>query len=408
MRSEVQKVAAYLDYATIPTLAYFLDFIQQWQDKETIRLFGLARFEISDRVLADFPAGVVQFYKVVDTSEPQHFHLAFQSLLENSSKPLDITLHLNAFHSIAMLRTLWRILERYSYKLANIQLKLYDDGSEGAVNLYKLSQNADWMNEMLAKPASDVRNYVFSNYRDWDIESIFRYRLHTLLPTTYYLFDTQILTNFSPLATLESSLPNYQKMPTIVGNSLDAEQTAHLLQLLNVESEYIQRLVNLSRQMPSFLFTGTTVFWDKGYEKHELLEQLHAELLIHYTSEQSSLFAGKDLLFLFKGHPASEAMNSRLKEQFSEKFGFLPDDIPLEIFLLLGLKPTLVGGFASTSYFNLAPEQIHSAFFITDDPLGQLAYPHLYQGQSNLREVLLALGHLKQSQCYSHTQLYAT
>lgn len=401
MRNDVQKVEVYLDYATLPTLAYFLHFIEHWQDKETIRLFGLARFSLSEAVLAEFPAGVVQFY-AVETYHHPDFNQAFQRLLENTTKPLELRLHLNSFHAVAMLRSLWASLNAYSHKLASVKVNLYDDGSEGATNLYQLSQQPDWLAQMLAKPVQAVQAYWLSGQRSWAVEAVFRYRLHHLLPTDYWLFDPQLLSKFSPLAELKASLPNYQKMPSLTAANLNDEQKSRLLKLLNLDAEYVQQLVALSNQLPSFLFTGTAVFWDKGYEKSALLEALHTELLQRYLNE-----AGENQLFLFKGHPAAKAMNAALKAKFGQKVGFLPDDIPLEVFFLLGLKPQLVGGFASSSYFNLQPEQIHSAFFITEDPKGQLAYPHLYQAQANLKAVLLALGYVRPAQCYSHTQLYA-
>lgn len=44
-----KNVEVYLDYATIPTLNYFYHFTENKDDIETIRLFGLGRFNISKK-----------------------------------------------------------------------------------------------------------------------------------------------------------------------------------------------------------------------------------------------------------------------------------------------------------------------------------------------------------------------
>lgn len=45
----IKNVEVYLDYATIPTLNYFYHFTENKDDIETIRLFGLGRFNISQK-----------------------------------------------------------------------------------------------------------------------------------------------------------------------------------------------------------------------------------------------------------------------------------------------------------------------------------------------------------------------
>ena len=79
VEDKIQNTEVYLDYATLPTIAYFNHFIKRQSDKTTIRLFGLSRFIVSQEIINAYPKGVIRFASTKDNNQK-----AFNELFEST------------------------------------------------------------------------------------------------------------------------------------------------------------------------------------------------------------------------------------------------------------------------------------------------------------------------------------
>ncbi|VEI48359.1 Sialyltransferase PMO188 [Actinobacillus equuli] len=59
--TQVQAIDIYIDFATVPSLSYFLHFLKHKHDHQRLRLFSLARFEIPETIIERYEEGIIQF-----------------------------------------------------------------------------------------------------------------------------------------------------------------------------------------------------------------------------------------------------------------------------------------------------------------------------------------------------------
>lgn len=391
-KAPVQNVEIYLDYATIPSLNYFLHFAENKEDMETIRLFGLGRFTIPESVINAYPKGIIQYIKV-GPEKQSDFNYAFQRLLSEATETLNLNFHLNLFHSLMMFAPLLDFCFEYKDKIGEIRLNFYDDGAEGVSYLHNLAKSDLNIEEEVSFHQSILAKLFETREIKFSEVGILRYLWNECYPSHYTLIRSDYL-NTERLLPLKNRLEgHYTEMDLNRYNALSREQWHLILNILNVPLNTIKNLVEISLEHKVFVFTGTTIFDGN----RELLEQLHLKLLAQYIDPTHKRYIGEGYAVFYKGHPNSPEINKKVAESFNG-IAVLPEEIPLEILFLLGLNIEKIGGFASTTYLSLKNEKIKigDVAFLTE--VEKRSESYLYETQYNLSKLMIELGCLKEEQ----------
>ncbi|RRN03442.1 polysialyltransferase family glycosyltransferase [Bibersteinia trehalosi] len=394
-----QKICVYLDYATIPSLNYILHFAQHFEDQETIRLFGLSRFHIPESVIQRYPKGVVQFYP----NQEKDFSallLALKNILievKQQQRKCEIELHLNLFHyQLLLLPFLSLYLDTQDY--CHLTLKFYDDGSEAISALQELALAPDLAAQIQFEKQQFDELVVKKSFK---LSLLSRYFWGKLFESEYIWFNQAILQK-AELQILKQEISSSRQMDFAIYQQMSDEQKQLVLEILNIDLNKVAYLKQLMENQPSFLFLGTTLF-NITQETKTWLMQMHVDLIQQYCLPSGQFFNNKaGYLCFYKGHPNEKEMNQMILSQFKNLIA-LPDDIPLEILLLLGVIPSKVGGFASSALFNFAPAQIENIIFFT--PRYFEKDNRLHATQYRLMQGLIELGYLDAEKSVTHFEI---
>lgn len=394
-----QKICVYLDYATIPSLNYILHFAQHFEDQETIRLFGLSRFHIPESVIQRYPKGVVQFY----SNQEKDFSallLALKNILievKQQQRKCEIELHLNLFHyQLLLLPFLSLYLDTQDY--CHLTLKFYDDGSEAISALQELALAPDLAAQIQFEKQQFDELVVKKSFK---LSLLSRYFWGKLFESEYIWFNQAILQK-AELQILKQEISSSRQMDFAIYQQMSDEQKQLVLEILNIDLNKVAYLKQLMENQPSFLFLGTTLF-NITQETKTWLMQMHVDLIQQYCLPSGQFFNNKaGYLCFYKGHPNEKEMNQMILSQFKNLIA-LPDDIPLEILLLLGVIPSKVGGFASSALFNFTPAQIENIIFFT--PRYFEKDNRLHATQYRLMQGLIELGYLDAEKSVTHFEI---
>lgn len=136
--NDVQKIEVFIDPATIPSINYFLHFSENYQDYDTIRIFGLQRYSIPEHIKKYYSEEKLISFNI--TCYDHHdLHNHFFSIINKYSK-VDLTFHLNLSYSTSDLITMLLFCFILKHKFVSIKLEIYDEGSLGPYFLYHLSK----------------------------------------------------------------------------------------------------------------------------------------------------------------------------------------------------------------------------------------------------------------------------
>ncbi|MGQ8821302.1 hypothetical protein [Bibersteinia trehalosi] len=394
-----QKICVYLDYATIPSLNYILHFAQHFEDQETIRLFGLSRFHIPESVIQRYPKGVVQFYP----NQEKDFSallLALKNILievKQQQRKCEIELHLNLFHyQLLLLPFLSLYLDTQDY--CHLTLKFYDDGSEAISALQELALAPELAAQIQFEKQQFDELVVKKSFK---LSLLSRYFWGKLFESEYIWFNQAILQK-AELQILKQEISSSRQMDFAIYQQMSDEQKQLVLEILNIDLNKVAYLKQLMENQPSFLFLGTTLF-NITQETKTWLMQMHVDLIQQYCLPSGQFFNNKaGYLCFYKGHPNEKEMNQMILSQFKNLIA-LPDDIPLEILLLLGVIPSKVGGFASSALFNFTPAQIENIIFFT--PRYFEKDNRLHAAQYRLMQGLIELGYLDAEKSVTHFEI---
>ncbi|MGX2975230.1 hypothetical protein ACWIUH_08005 [Ursidibacter arcticus] len=401
MIDKVQNVDIYLDpYATLPTLSYLFDFFKHKEDKERIRLFGLKRFSIPDDIKNLYSEGKIRFVKIMNLDQTE-FNNEFNKLFLEGSI-LNFTFHLNLSHSWKLFTPLLEIMNSNPKQIGSVKVHLYDDGSEGAINLYKIRKSDVDIDAKISEMKS-ITNIHQLNKLDNPIKI---YLWDIFYDAKYHFLETKELSEekFIPLI---KAMPNYDKINLDAFNELSKEDRNLYLKVVDVSSELIQTIDKL-KDNDIFLFTGTTIF-DNRIDIQEKAKKIHITAINNYINPQGKFFIGEGFKLVIKGHPNSNYINNGLRQHFSESI-HLPENVPYEILYLLGLRPNKIGGFASTSYFSQKRESIADIIFLTDlntDFNSNIDTEFdLFKSQKNLMETMINLNIVDRKNTHSYMELF--
>lgn len=398
----IQPITVYLDpHATIPSLNYFLHFAENAEDRETVRLFALRRFEIPQKIIDFYPAGIIRTHKF-NSLDQSGFYAEFAKLFEDYPGKLSLSLHINLVHTWKTLSALYQIYQPHLARIEKLEFHFYDDGSEGMVNLFKVKQNHRELSRLMAESLQAIKHFPNADYQPLFSDEVGRYLWHFYQLTNYSLMSPQQL-NETEMLPLKQAITHYQAMNLTRYQQLSAEQQAIVLTFLNISPQFIQQVVELFQQNNIFMFIGTTLF-ENDLTILTQLANLHISAVQQYMHPQGKYYLGEGYVLCIKGHPFSEFVNYRLRETFPNAV-FLPENIPFEILFMLGCMPKKMGGFISTSYFSLPKENIADVIFLTEaDPIKRESYD-IFQGQYHLMQSMLELGLLDQNQIHYYTEL---
>ncbi|WGE87224.1 hypothetical protein NYR88_08525 [Actinobacillus equuli subsp. haemolyticus] len=392
--TQIQAIDIYIDFATIPSLSYFLHFLKHKHDHQRLRLFSLARFEIPDTIIEQYAAGTIQFSRNIEHNvEPLLEQL--RSILSQNGKQFELHLHLNLFHSVEMFLNLLPTYSKYKDKISQIVLHLYDDGSEGVMKQYQLQQS-DSLAQDLAQTRASLVSLFESGEGSFAHVDLIRYVWNAVFETHYYLLSDHFLVN-ERLQPLKTELANYQLLNLAAYQHLSGEDLLWLKQILKVDAELEALMQKLTAQ-PVYFFSGTT-FFNISFEDKQRLANIHAILIREHLDPNSQLFIGEPYLFVFKGHPNSPEINQALREHYPNVM-FLPENIPFEILALLGFAPQKIGGFAGTIHVNSDKCKLAKLFFLTSTDEQERRLSDGYIKQYALAQAMLEMQLVSQEQVY--------
>ncbi|WP_150539422.1 hypothetical protein [Actinobacillus vicugnae] len=392
--TQVQAIDIYIDFATIPSLCYFLHFLKHKSDQQRLRFFSLARFEIPSTFIEQNGNDTIHFSRNQDHDITQLL-TQLQRFFSQGEKQFELRLHLNMFHSFEIFLSFNHIYERYKDRISKVSLHLYDDGSEGLMKQYQLQQSHS-LTQDLAETKRALVSLFETGEGSFKHVDLIRYTWHAVFDTRYYLLSDHFLSHEN-LQPLKAELADYQLLNLMEYQHLSATDLLWLKQILKVDADLDMLLQKLNTQ-PVYFFSGTTLF-NINFEHKKRLANIHAALIREHLDPNSSLFIGEPYLFVFKGHPNSPEINKALREHYPD-IVFLPENIPFEILALLGFAPAKIGGFASTIHVNSAKQKLANLFFLSSTDEQERNCFDGYIKQYAFAQAMLAMQLVNQDQVF--------
>ncbi|MGY4675923.1 glycosyltransferase family 52, partial [Ursidibacter arcticus] len=326
----------------------------------------------------------------------------FQNIFTDKSKKFNFTFHLNLSHSWKLFTPLLQIMNSHQDRVLSVKVHLYDDGSEGAINLYKLRKSKIDINPKILE-VREITNIHQLNALDNEIKV---YLWDLFYDAEYHFLEIKELFS-DELKPLLEMIPYHHKIDLNRFSKLSEEDRNIYLKVINISSDMI-KLIEELKSDNVFLFTGTTVF-NNTESVQETVKNIHIKAINNYINSQGKYFIGENFKLVIKGHPNSSYVNNGLRQHFPNEI-HLPEDIPYEILSILGLKPNKMGGFASTSYFNYPKENIADLIFLTDlntDFSSDIDIEFdLFKSQKNLMETMISLNIVDRENTHSYVELF--
>lgn len=395
--NKVKNITIYLDYATVPSLNYFFDFAKNSEDRETIRLFGLSRFTLPDSIVSAYPEGVINFFKI-ENYDLSPLLAVLEELLSEPSSRWALNVHVNLAHQETLFISVVEKFLKHRAKIEHMKVAFYDDGSEGIATLHKISKMENLQESIVFEKQ---QMHDFFEKRTIANGFLTRYFWGEIFDAHYHLFKPELLDSVR-LAELKKEIKHINSINYYQFAELNEHQRQLIFSILNISESRFIELRQRMQENDSFLFLGTTLFGVTSKNTAWLIK-FHIEMLNQFCRKGGMFFSNKEGYSLFyKGHPHAATLNLMIKNAFADIVSY-PDDIPLEVMLLLGIVPKRIGGFASTAILNFAPECIDDIIFITPPEYDKENF--VYGLQHSLMHALIELGYLSPEKAHSHIDI---
>lgn len=374
----------YFDYATIPTLNYFLDFVENVHRGNTINLFGLARFRVPDEVVQQFPERV--FFTPITQDDHTPFTERVARILNSLNQAVHVRLHLNLMHSWYSLESLLTTLRNNQHRFASLHFHFHDDGAASLINTRNLICD-EYLAQKIADEQTQIKQLWQTGSATLQHPELAAYLWNCQVPSTYHVLSDDYL-NLPSANNLRAAMSDYQVMQFHRFSQWSDEQKNLFLRLINID-EQTQKNLDLCFQphFTTFLFTGTTWF-NRNTEIQRQLTQTQIQLLRQSLNPDSPCYVGKHDLLLIKPHPNEREAIAAFKQNFPQAI-ILPENLPLDILFLMGYIPNQVGGFSSTSYFTCPRKNIAYQAFMVESQQTEF-YPEEHR-QFVLKEIMREL-----------------
>ena len=330
-------------YATNPAFTQMIEYAQL--PRQIPKIIAWHRFPRRANIInldayntreIDLPSGEGYWHQVTN--------LVLKAAQEELEKhpEYNLILHANLWKMNVVLRPFLENIPQKRIKM----IHLYEDGY-GELFKFLFSEK-----NLVAYTDSELREGL-KNPTKWKQNMIFD--LSRNYPITYHFFgwsyiqknnDFKTLKNF--LKDLNISDVNFKRLSYIL-----TEEQKHLIyKLTGFDYDYYKNLMNGKK---SFVFLMGYHFDNKINEAYErnLLKRILTD------SSFSGIYDPENWVWMYKPHPSYRAQGSILpmKKMFPEMIGINPQ-IPFEVFILAGLKPTYTAGFSSSAFYSLNKDDI--------------------------------------------------
>lgn len=393
MPTETTKIEVFIDPATLPTINFFMHFAESCDDKDTIRLFGLQRYEIPLKIQKSYPEGIIKSC-LINVNDFKNIHSLLEQTIKEQ-KNIELTVFLNISYCLHSFIPIWNIYCENREKILSLNLELYDEGSLGVYELHRLSENNVDLTHLDLANICKVQD-IFTSKNS----CVADYLWGSILPARYHFLNTSYLESNPKLLPLKNAISAYHKIDFTRYSRLTDRQKVFFLSLFGISEEAINEIIALFNHQKTFLFIGTVIFDE---EQTMLMWNVHLQLLREYISKSGKYYLGSDdYRIIYKAHPATGFENI-IKKVYPDVV-FIPSDIPLELLFMLGLMPDKIGGFASSSYFSIPQSHISDVTFITKRDENERNKLEHYRQQYRLRNIFIELGLLTEAQAHFYDE----
>lgn len=185
-------------------------------------------------------------------------------------------------------------------------------------------------------------------------ETIFNISIHKHYPATYHLMHSNKLSQEPKLAALTAWLKDADI------DNIDFESLRDLMSEEQKQVVYKLAGFDYDKFYP-LMKDQTTIVYTFGFLfKNRVLEKAEFNLLT--TLREKPPFnsqTDKPITWFYKLHPSFSAKNrtADMKNLFPDMIE-IPAQIPFEVLILAGLKPTLTAGYGSSLYYSLTPKDV--------------------------------------------------
>ncbi|MBO7258241.1 MAG: hypothetical protein J6V11_04810, partial [Alphaproteobacteria bacterium] len=263
-------------------------------------------------------------------------------LEEASNNPEAVfELHTNFAHIPIVLKPFLEALSKEKIK----RIHLYEDGYG---ELFKWTQSFCKNENLYATDlAQQTQTALSDNTVQWQAWHSFGLRYH--YPVTYHFWGADELDTVPHLKKLSETL----KDADIRSINFDILRK----KLSNTQKEIIYRLSGFDYQKYKKLMRGKRTFmFVLGYHfgKKERLDAEEHLLKSLHNGTSKYLKNPKSYIWFYKPHPSYSAATGleQIRAAFPDMIE-VPAQVPFEVFILAGLKPTLTAGFSSSLFYSL-------------------------------------------------------
>ena len=335
-------------YATNPAFSQMIEYVQL--PKQLRKIIAWHRFPNRKAIInldfnntreVDLPSGEGYWPEVTQrvlkaTKEELEKHPEYQ-----------LVLHANMWKMDFVLKPFLNNIPKERIKM----IHLYEDGYGELFKNYFLNPNSQ---RIYSK--TEIQE-VINSEREWQNDMV--YTLSELYPVTYHFFGYSAIQNepkFQPLRSFLKDLRVKDIDFQSLNLTLTEKQKQMIYKLAGFDYNYYK---NLIKDKKSFVFIMGYHF---GNETNEAAER-NVLKKIRTEPKFSGISDPENWVWFYKPHPSFWAQNSikPMQEAFPDIKEISPQ-IPYEIFVLAGLKPTYTAGYSSSAFYPLNKEDI--LFFI--------------------------------------------
>ena len=193
-----------------------------------------------------------------------------------------------------------------------------------------------------------------NNNRDWKIAHVFGLRYH--YNVSYHFLNINKIKHDKRFQKIFSSIKNADLREinfNTLSNTLSEEQNQLIYRLSGFDYDTFAPLI---KNKKTIVFVMGYHFGNPDYIAAEqtILHKLKNNQLENFPFEDS-----KNYTWFYKAHPS---LNAKIdKEKFEHQFPDMieiPAQVPFEVLILAGLKPSLTAGFSSSLFFSLQPQDV--------------------------------------------------
>ncbi len=333
----------YEGLATMPAFLGMIDMVLLPEDE--LKVFAFHRFtkradlfDLKKINAIEIPIEAKERYVIV--SAHKFVSELLKILSQNPKAPIVVYTNMNNY------RYLFDVLLPKIDKNRIKHLHLYEDG------LGELLTYANYFQNMMIEKndALMLENFYYGGKKN-ELPKYAKHSFHKLFPVTYHFFGIENVKNepayqnfFQQMKEAEFQDINFYK----IRSNLTKKQKETLFSLLDFDEQYYQ---NLFSKKSVFMFFG-------GFYLNASHKIYHAELA--YLKKLQANFLNS--YFLYKQHPSFSSFDRQTRKSSFENVEFVNPQLPYETFIIAGLEPPRVAGYASSLFYTLKDEQVVSYF----------------------------------------------